>query len=1241
MVSYRLITSGKNQRREYLSLNRSPLFEKLPDRDFAEEQKESYKKFLKEKLPQLLTFYFPAEFSDYNNNIRVNIESVECQEPKISEEEARVNFHTWSYSISFLWTVAWVCQRMEIPLSNVKIANSGDSKILSGKIIDRKELEEINKKLLKNKEKPATFVESWAENIRYWVEESFKIGKFTLKEKSAQKWEIKEAKGNLKILLEVLESNENNLTISFHCEQAKRTNLCSLPKINQQGNFIINGHDKVVVFQSVRAPAIYHFSEQENSFYSEIIPLKGPWISVSYNAKKSQEIELKFLNSGLTINFLSVLKTFAVELELLENLFSPEDLSLTGYQKIKPLEVGISLPQFLFTKENSYFKIGKLGRKKYNQKITILSQVVGQTLTENLYDKNKKLILKKNDVLDGENFQKLKKYLNEKKMNSFTIPHSNSELYLIKIKSPRNPEKIIPVIGLGEEEPAEEKNNFDLADLICIVANHINLYHDLGKGKNIEKEEDKDKLENQVVRRVGDLVYNMFDNKLGGFLQDIDNRYLSAISQLKKVDLLKIPNLKDFDNLIRHFFNTSALVQLQNQNNPLAEISYARKLSVLGLGGFSSSNTTLAARNINSSYCGRYDLVETPEGQRVGLVHNLTINSEINEEGQVTTVYYRVQQGVITTELVYLTSEEEWDEYITHPALKINEKNEIIDLVVPALHQGKLIQVPKEKINYIYSSFHQLNSPTTATIPAFAHNDATRILMAANMQRQAVPLLINQEPLVASGIEASLFRNSPLTVKVEEQGQVEYVDSQEVIIKGTSKKKWTYKLQQLVVSNKNILNFSQPLVKKGEKVEKDQVIACGGYASNGELSLGYNLRVAYLSLRFNYEDAFVINERLIKDSILNYFFVKKHTIIRRNTKYGPEVFTNSLSHFEQSQLTHLDKNGIAKIGSEVKENDILVGKITPQPSQHQETEEESLLRNLLGEKAQRFVNSSLRLPVGEKGTVYEVKRRKLTKSKNELEIVEIYIAHERKIEPGDKLTTRFGNKGVVAKIIPEIDMPFDKDGKTIDIIFNPLGVPSRMNIGQLLENTLALAAKKINTKFLLRPFNTPSLEVIKEIMQEAKIKDFGTEELRDGQSGLPFQQKVFTGYMYVYLLNHKVADKLHVRSTGPYSLIYQQALKGRAQGGGQRLGEMEINALEGHGAFWNIMEKTGAGSDDMRKRKLLQSSLLHSDRQIDLRSNQSESFNLILQFLRGIGFDLRATDQRGQEIDFYKYFSKN
>ncbi|CAG8726793.1 24625_t:CDS:2, partial [Racocetra persica] len=1124
------------------------------------------------RLPKLLTFYFPAELSDYNNSLKISVENLVFQEPEIkkngkvipeTEEMARVPLLENDLKKSI---IQWIGESFKIGKFSCEKKSFSAKELKSLLVQTKKKLQELEK------QEPTKA----SETIIWHLTKKIKM----LSEDQYQVWEIKEnktkkAEKKLKLSLEILELEAEQIAISFHCEQEQKIDFCHLPKMNPQGNFIINGHDKVVVFQSVRAPSVYYFREEEEE-----------------NAKKPHSIELKFLNSGLVVDWLAVLKTFAVSPEILQTLFSEEDLNIANYSEVQALETGAgraSLPHFLFTesKGTSYFNIGKLGRRRYNQKIDLFQQLRDQKLAEDLLDKSGQVILKKNAVFNEKNLAKLASTLQKKKINSFSVPRSTNDLYVVKVKSPRQPEKIIPVVGIGEKL-SEAKTYFDLADLICAVSYYVNLHHGLGK---TEKKEDEDKLENQVIRRVGDLVYNIFDNKLGGFLQEIGDKYLTNyLSQLKKVDFAKIPNLKDFDALVRHFFNTSSLVRLQNQSNFLSVISDGLVSSVMGLGGRNAVNATLSARNVDASFIGRYDPNETPEGRNTGLVRRITIGAEINEDGQLTTPYFPVQNGVIIPKPVHLTSEEEKDKYIAHFNTKIDEKNRIVEETVMAIHQENFVRVPKEKINLIYSSFYHLNSVTGATIPFFNHNDATRMLMATNMQRQAITCLKNQEPLIASGIEANLLENSPLTVKAEEKGVVEYVDSQQIILKKNKSKK-IYPLEQLVVSNKNTLGFSLPLVKKGESVSKGQILACGNQASNGELSLGYNLR-----------DAIILSERLVKEDILTSFFVKVHTITLHNTKYGPEIFT--VPRAGKKQYPHLGKNGMVKIGSRVKGNEVLVGKITPEPSPHKESEEESLLMSIFGEKARRFVDSSLRLPAEEAGIVYDIKRKKFPKTnRRNLELVEVYVAQKRKIEVGDKLTTRFGNKGVVAKIVSEADMPFDEQGKPIDIIFNPLGIPTRMNIGQLLETVLAAAAHKLNSKLLCRPFNSPSPSAIKEIIQEAGLENYGATKLFNGQNGLPFEKNIYNGYIYTIKLNHMVADKFHARNVGPYSLIYQQPVKGRSQNGGQRFGGMEVDCALSHGASYNISEIYGSKSDDIAKRNLSQYSLVFDDRQIDLRSN--------------------------------------
>lgn len=986
-------------------------------------------------------------------------------------------------------------------------------------------------------------------------------------------------KDSFELNLDVTSVEEERIAVEFTCLQRKQVDFCSLPKINNQGNFIINGHEKVVVFQSVRAPGLYFFSNEENAnsdhdnqnIYGEIIPIKGPWVSFSSdvikqkNATSKEALKIKFLNSGVSINLFNLLSIVKTELQAsqLERMFGKQTEILNSLEFGK-LEDRKQVPPFLFKEDNSYFLMGRIGRNKLNKKLNILPRMFGQTLAEDLHDKEQKLVLKRGTLLTGDDFALFRENLLADNFKHLEITEIEDveNLYAFNIFAPNNAHGVTRVLGWRDNT---ERRYFSLADLFCSISYFYNVKDGVG---SIEKEEDKDRLDNQIIRRVGDLIYNIFDNKLGSFLKNIDDKYLAYISQMKRADLLKIPNLRDFDKLIKTFFNSSTLIQLQNQNNPIAEASYSRKVSVLGLGGFSSVNASLTVRNINPSYYGRYDLVETPEGQKVGLLHALSFNAEIDEFGQIIVPYFKVVNGVVTSEIHYLASDQELEKYISHCNVEIGDDNVIKQESLLARHNNVFVSIAPSKLDYIDSSFYHLNSINSASIPFFQHNDSTRMLMACNMQKQAVVLLTNEAPFVATGTEASLLENSNLNVFSENAGHVEYVDSRRIVIKEDDGERTDYDVKQFVVSNKNNLFLSLPQVKKGDKVTKNQLLSYGNYGKNRELSLGHNLRVAFMSWNgYNFEDAIVISDALVKRDALTSFFVKKHVVVRKNTKYGEEYF--SKDHLNKDKVANLDDEGIIKVGVEVDENDILVGKITPEPGKKGETEE-LLLSNVFGDNLHNLLDSSFKLPWGEKGIVYFIKRwskndfEKIRKNSgfgytpNDLEVLEIYVAQKRKLEIGDKLTTRFGNKGVIAKIVPEVDMPFDEDGNVIDIIFNPLSVPTRMNIGQLLESLLGLAAHKLNTKFLVRTFNTPTNEEIKKIVDEADIKDYGLTTLYDGQSGLPFSHKIFVGYIYTIKLNHMVSDKFHARSTGPYSLIYQQPVKGRAQGGGQRVGEMEI-----------------------------------------------------------------------------------
>lgn len=1208
--NYRVITSGGNERREYLSLNRSSLFLDLPKIDTAQEQKKSYFDFLNNKLKQLLNFYFPVTFSDHNNTINLNVTDFILQEPEMSEKEVRVKSFTWAYRLLLNWKADWVCYGININL-------------------EKKEKKESSLK----------------EVIEKWVKKSFKIGSFELLELSPGKWQVKEKKVFSEILIEEKERTDDFLSVSFRKREEREILLCHLPKITNQGVFIINGHYKVVVCQSIRAPSVYCFpgGEQQKD-YSEIIPAKGSWISISFNLL-SKKIELKFLNSKKIVTLREILNSFDIPSEYLEILLlgsgdkeeSKAKKSVkTESNKVENKSEYIG-SKFLFSKKNSYFEFGKLGRQKFNERTLLKTRLINQTLAEDIRNSGGKVILEKDSILTVNALNVLQKLLEEEDVNSFSFPEdSHDKVYWVKIKSPTVPDEVISVVGIIKESPLT-RTYFDIADLFCVISLHINDQHGVGYA---DLERDKDKLGNQIIRRIGDLLYNTFDSKLGGFLyQDMARKYLANISQLKKADLAKMPNLKDFDNLLRIFFNISPLVQLQNQNNPLAEIAYTRKVSTLGLGGFNANNITLTARNVDESHYGRYGLMSTQEGKNFGLNHNLSLGAIINADGQIVSPYYLVKNGVVQKDLVYLTSDDEHDKYITHCNIKINEENKIMDESVLVRNKGRIFWVSRDLIDYIDSSFYNICSVEESMGPFTPYNDATRTLMTSNMHRGAIPLLNNQNPLISTGTEVTLRENSFLAVRAEEEGVVEFADNNRIIIRNdTSDNQKIYELNQALITNKDILNFSFPLVKRGERVKKDQFIADGHYSKNGELSLGYNLRVAYMSCHCNFEDAIIFSDKLIKEDIFTYAAAKEYVIIRYNTAYGPEIFSNMDTFSGKEVKPYLDKDGIIKVGSIVAGNSILVRKLTPQMDT-KETEEEMLLFKILGGKGQRYVDSSLYLPKGEsnRGIVYEVEREeKSGLEDDELEIIKIHIAYERKIEDGDKVTARHGNKGIV-KIIPTVDMPYTEEGP-FDMILNPLGVPSRMNMGQLLETLLSEAAFRLNTKLLIRPFNTISIQDVHHISQEAGIPDLGNRTVWDGRTGMPYDQKVFCGRIYTMLLNHKSVDKIHARSVGSYSLIFQQPLKGRKRDGGQRVGEMEGWCLEAHGAAKTLLRLYS--SDDIRKRHELQSYLLFDKRRFNLSYNKSESFNLVLQYLRGVGFDLKAKDFQGKNIDFYKYFSE-
>lgn len=1282
-MSFRLVKLGSIQRKEYYTNNRCQLFYSLPEGDLAEEQKKSYEDFLSQKLPSLLRFYFPIHLQDYNNEVSLEI----LGEPKIedldfSEKAAIEKKINWENKISLLWLIKWHCKRMqfekEYNLERFKTWLEIDERQKEGiewdqvfnKIDSNKPFNDLIKgkgeKSDRDLEKARKVILKWIEeykkqlnidlvtkkdflltNLTDWIKQSFKINEFTLQQLEKNRWEAQTKGWKLTIWItpESEDSNNNQLEIRFDYEQEEETNFCNVPKMNQQGNFVINGHYKVVIFQSVRSPGSYFLQNEKGEFYGEIIPSKGSWVRLAFEKITSGKetnvvLRLKFLNSGSVISLSEILESYLSEEELI-NLLGSEEIITNSWKKETKIRKKKANFYFLFDKENSYFLLGQLGRKKFNHRMNIFQRVRNQTLAENLKDKKGKIILSAGTILMEEQIQVLQQAITKNDWKPVKISQlTDCHLYLLKIKAPDSSEKVINVLGLVDSQD-EKKNYFDLEDFLSFLSYFLNLQFGLGK---VEKEEIKDWLQNQVVRGVGDLLYNILDSRLGIFRQTLESKYIAAIShRLKKINPAKFPKIQEFQRAIHSFFNSSTLSQLQNQS-PLGSISHNRKVTSLGLGGFSMSNVSLNVRNNNPSYYGLYDLVETPEGQKVGLVHSLTLNSKVNQYGQLIAPYFPIEKGKVQSKVVYLTEEEAFDKRISHPSIMINEKNQIEEKRLLVRHQHKFIWSSLEEVDYIDSSFYHLNSVNSANISFFSHNDSARMLMAANMQKQALVLLRGESPLVGSGTEEFLLNNSFLSVRSLKEGKVDYVDSEKIVI-GADK----YPLEQFTISNTNNLLTSFPLVKKGEKVKKNQLIAAGNHSENGELAIGHNPRIAFMIWKgYNFEDAIIVSKKLVEEDLFTSLFAKKYFVVRQKVRIekdekGQKYKYQEEEFYPRSELNHLDSEGIVKVGSEVRANDILVSKKTP----YKETStEEMLLSTIIWGKKYSFRDSSFRLPKEiDEGIITAVHRRKIIKkeswgySKDDLEILEIHLAQKRKLQVGDKLTSlRFASKGIVGKIVPVADMPFDEEGNPIDMICNPLSIPSRMNIGQLIEALFSLVAHKTKTKLLVRPFNTPDWKTIENILIENQIKNHGLIQLYDGLTGLPFKQKTLVGFNFYIKLSHEVRDKLNSRSDGPRALFSQQPTKGRSNEGGQRVGEMEgYWTLGAHKAVYTLLEMMGLKSDDINLRQVFKNRL---NFKINLQSNNSESFNLLLQYLRGIGFNLSAVDYQDRPVDFYKQFSK-
>ena len=785
---------------------------------------------------------------------------------------------------------------------------------------------------------------------------------------------------------------------------------------------------------------------------------------------------------------------------------------------------------------------------------------------------------------------------------------------------------VVKVIG---NDPFANKHTITISDIYALYSYNLNVMEGVGETDDI------DMLGNRRIRSVGELIQNQFRIGLSRMERVVKERM--SIAEISTLTPKKLTNIRPLTAAIKEFFSSSQLSQFMDQQNPLAELTNKRRISALGPGGLTRDRAGFEVRDVHSSHYGRICPIETPEGPNIGLISNLTSYGKINEYGFIQTPYRIVNpDGSVKDEAIYLSADEEADYVIAQANEVVN--GQLVNENVVARKAGETIIAKREEVELADVSPKQIVSVATACVPFLENDDASRALMGANMQRQAVPLLVPHSPYVGTGIEYKIAKDSGVGVVAKEDGYVEYVDAQRIIISGDDGQRHEYRLRKFQRSN-NGTNINQsPIVKKGERIDKGDILADGHSMENGELALGQNVTIAYMTwYGYNYEDAIIMSERLVRDDVYTSVHIEEYDIDCRETKLGPEEITRDIPNVSENACRNLDSRGIIMVGAEVAEGDILVGKVTPK-GQSEISPEEKLLLAIFGEKSREVRDNSLKVPHGGAGIVHSIRVFKRSEGRDlppgVNETVKVYIVQKRKISEGDKMAGRHGNKGVISKILPVEDMPYMADGTPIDIMLNPFGVPSRMNIGQVLEIHLGYAAKKLGVKFSTPVFDGINNQELSDIMKEADMTVDGKQVLYDGRTGEPFDERISVGVMYMIKLAHMVDDKLHARATGPYSLVTQQPLGGKAQNGGQRFGEMEVWALEAYGAAHTLQEILTVKSDDIVGRTKTYEAIIKGK---DIpEPGIPESFRVLKHELQALAIDVKMLDEDGNEVDINK-----
>ena len=1068
--------------------------------------------------------------------------------------------------------------------------------------------------------------------------------------------------------------------------------LGDFPLMTDSGTFVINGAERVVVSQLVRSPGCYYDSTYDKTgkklYSATVMPIRGAWLEYETD---SNDVFWVRIDRTRKLPVTSLLRAIGLDTdEKIIDFFGDDDKILATiakdpiknadealieiYKKLRPGELPtVDAARNLFDGlffDNRRYDLSKVGRYKYNKKLNLASRIASHISYETIVNpETGEVLVEKDEVISkdvakeiqdaGINVVYLK--IEDKKakvigngtvdIRAYVDPQIAEDLkikvdvnYAVLqniLETSKNDEELRKAIEerIDELIPKHVVTEDILASVNYLLNLEYNTYITDPAKPKLGNIDDIDHLGNRRIRCVGELLQNQFRIGLTRLERVVRERM--TIQDLDIVTPQTLINTKPITSSIREFFGSSQLSQFMDQTNPLSELTHKRRISALGPGGLSRERAGFEVRDVHYTHYGRLCPIESPEGPNIGLISALSTFAIINEYGFIETPYRKIDKETcrVTDEVEYMTADEEDSYIICQASEPVDENNCLINKRVRVRDRAEIKEIEKEKVDYIDISPKQLVSVGAAMIPFLEHDDANRALMGANMQRQAVPLMITDSPMVGTGIEYKAAKDSGVMVLAEENGTVEKVTGDEIVTVNELGQKRVYTLRKFKRTNGSTCINQRPIVKEGEIVKRGDVIADGPATDKGEMALGKNLLIAFTTWEgYNYEDAILLNERLVKEDVLTSMHIEDYDCECRDTKLGPEEITRDIPNVGEDSLRDLDEHGIIRVGAEVRPGDILVGKVTPK-GETELSAEERLLRAIFGEKAREVRDTSLRVPHGEAGTIVDVKVFTRENS-DELapgvnQVIRIYIAQKRKISVGDKMAGRHGNKGVISRILPEEDMPFLPDGTPVDVVLNPLGVPSRMNLGQVLEVHLGAAARLLGWKMATPVFDGATEEDIESMLEMAGLEASGKTVLYDGRTGEPFDHPITVGVMYMLKLHHLVDDKIHARSTGPYSLVTQQPLGGKAQFGGQRFGEMEVWALEAYGAAYTLQEILTVKSDDVIGRVKTYEAIVKGENIPE--PGIPESFKVLIKELQSLGLDIKLYSDTDEEIEIKEH----